>query len=289
MKITVFTPTYNRKDTLKRLYDSLLNQTSYDFEWLIIDDGSTDETEETVKEYLAQDKFKVRYYKQENGGKHRAYNKALNLAQGEFFFTVDSDDWLKEDSIENIVSFTENVNSDEWIFAYKIDEKGKRLSDEFPKDVAITSSTELLRKYNCHGEFSIIFPIKLARKYPFKTFEGENFITEATMYDVVNKNAKLRLLAKTITICEYQEDGLSNNLNRIMKNNPAGYCLYFMQRIDIESGIKNKLITAGKYNCFKMFAGKKACKYEGEHKLINVLSKPVGLFFWLYYKMVRHF
>ena len=99
VKITVFTPTYNRAYTLERLYKSLLNQTSYDFEWLIVDDGSTDNTSELIKSFQNNQLFDVRYYKQGNGGKHVAINKGVELAEGELFFIVDSDDYLTDDAI----------------------------------------------------------------------------------------------------------------------------------------------------------------------------------------------
>lgn len=289
MTITIFTPTYNRADKLKRLYESLKNQTNKNFDWLIVDDGSKDDTKSVVDEFISENIIKINYVYQRNGGKHRAYNKALELAEGDLFFTVDSDDWMKDDSVENILNACKNLKSDEWLFAYKLDEKGTQLSDNFPESVDVTSADELSNKYNCSGEFSIIFPTALAKKYPFPTFEEENFITESVIYDRIDKDAKLKLLPQAVTVCEYQEDGLSNNLNRIMKNNPAGYCLYFMQRIDMQKSLKGRLITAGKYNCFKMFAKKKACKYDGKYRTDVILSKPLGTLFWLYYKIVRHF
>lgn len=288
MKLTIFTPTYNRADKLQRVYESLIVQTNYDFEWLIIDDGSVDNTESIVQAFLDEKRFLVRYVKQQNGGKHRAYNRALELAQGDWFFCVDSDDWLADEAIKNILNCV-YYREDKIIFAYKKDEKGTLLSDEFPENIDQISLRKLNDDYHCNGEFSIISRTDFARKFPFPAFEGENFITEAVVYDRMALVEKVSLLGQVITICEYQEDGLSNNLNRIMKANPAGYCLYFMQQIDIQKTMLQRIITAGKYLCFCRFSGKKRSKYIGNYPVMVTLAKPLGILFLLYYKILRGF
>jgi glycosyltransferase involved in cell wall biosynthesis len=283
--ITIFTPTYNRADKLKRLYQSLVAQESHNFEWLIIDDGSTDDTASVV-EAFEQSQIKIRYYKQPNSGKHRAYNRALQLAEGEYFFCVDSDDWLAKDAIEKIEA---NIHTAKFVLAYKEDEKGKLLSDAFPENIEQISLITLNRKYHCGGEFTILVQTDFAKKYLFPVFESEKFITESVVYDRMAADEKASLLPCIVTICEYQADGLSNNLNQIMKNNPAGYCLYFMQRIDMQEVFLKRLVTAGKYNCFCIFAKTNKSRYSGEHRGTVAIAKPLGWAFWLYYKLVRKF
>ena len=289
MRLTIFTPTYNRANKLDRLYQSLLRQSSLEFEWLIVDDGSTDDTETVVSAFQSsRAAFPIRYIKQENGGKHRAYNKALELAEGAYFFCVDSDDWLADDAAENILKACEGLDEKLFIAAYKQDEQGKRLSTAFPS-IRECTLRELSDKYRCSGEYSLIFPTELARRFPFPVFDGEKFITESVIYDRIGAVADVCLLPQVITICEYQEDGLSNNLNLVMKKNPAGYCLYFMQRIDLAASLKERIITAGKYNCFCMFAGEQKSKYNGKHKHLVRLTKPLGTLFRTYYVRKRGF
>lgn len=285
--VTIFTPTYNRAEKLQRVYESLIAQTNYDFEWLIVDDGSSDNTESVAKSFN-RSLFRIVYEKKNNGGKHTAYNRALELAQGEYFFCVDSDDWLVEGAIEKILNFVRDREA-RFILSYKQDESGKRLSDSFPENIERISLFELNDEYHCGGEFSIIFRTDFARKFPFPMFEGENFITESVIYDRMTSVEKVSLLSQVVTICEYQEDGLSNNLNSVMKKNPAGYCLYFMQRIDMQDSLKSRIITAGKYNCFCIFAGKNKSAYVGNHKKTVIFCKPIGILFWLYYKLLRGF
>lgn len=285
--LTIFTPTFNRATKLKRVYDSLLSQSDESFEWLIVDDGSTDDTNAIVKEF-STNKFPIRYYKKENGGKHTAYNCALKLANGEFILCVDSDDWLSENAVR-MISQTLSKENANILMSYKSDQKGKLLSNPFPTSVNRAGILELSHFYQCTGEFSLIFRTEYARNYPFPVFKGERFITESVVYDRMFASEKAVLLPAVITICEYQQDGLSNNLNRIMRANPAGYCLYFMQRIDIQKTMLQRIITAGKYQCFCQFSGKQRSEYIGNHPVMVTLAKPLGLLFLLYYKIFRGF
>lgn len=288
MKITIFTPTYNRKNKLKRVYDSLCAQKCYNFEWLIIDDGSSDNTEELIFNYINNGMFPVRYFKKNNGGKHTAYNMALELAKGDFFMCLDSDDYLTNGAISIITSYMAPC-SKEGIIAYKCDELGNRLGSELPEDVCIASTLELEMKYSCTGEYTLIYPTSVAREFPFPVFTNERFITECVIYDRISRVCSMQLLKQVITICEYQTDGYTNNLNALMQNNPAGYCLYYMQRIDIQKNWKKRLVYAGKYHCFGLFTkGKKIC-YEGRYQSFVTCVTPMGIIFWIYYKLFRQF
>lgn len=287
MTITIFTPTYNRADRLYRVYDSLTKQNCYDFEWLIIDDGSSDNTEEVVSSFVKDTEIKVRYIKKENGGKHTAHNAAVDSAQGRYFMCLDSDDYLAEGSIEKLLNVLNRCSENEGVISYKCDISGKLLSDKFPNTEAVSNTYELSQKYGCYGEFTLLYPTELLRKNKFPVFENERFITECVLYDRLDNN--MILLPEIIEICEYQQEGLSNNLNSVMQKNPAGYCLYFTQRIDMQNSLKNRIITAGKYNCFCILAGKNKSDYEGKYKKTVIFCKPIGILFWLYYKLLRGF
>lgn len=281
--ITVFTPAYNREKTLPRLYDSLCEQTSFDFEWLIVDDGSTDNTQAAVSAF-SSDIFPIHYIKKENGGKHTAYNLALRHARGEFFLCVDSDDFLAPNAIE---SLCRTASFDCGICAYKATVDGRNLSSEFPSEVRETTTFELYSGLNCRGEYTFAYPLHVARKVPFPVFPGETFVTESVVYDQLDKLCKVRLLPRVITICEYQPDGLSARAIELMKDNPAGYCLYFMQRIDLVSSFFKRLLMAGKYQCFGILAHKKRVTYCGKHLLLTEACYPIGLLFRVYYKLFR--
>ena len=149
--ITVFTPTYNRKDTLQRLYRSLCAQTVFDFEWLIVDDGSTDGTEAAAGSFSSA-LFPVRYIKKENGGKHTAYNLALQQATGTYFLCVDSDDLLVPDAME---ALREAASPECGVCAYKSAADGKSLSTEFPPEIKETTFFGLYSELHCRGEYTL--------------------------------------------------------------------------------------------------------------------------------------
>lgn len=285
--ITVFTPAYNRAGTLPRLYESLLAQTCTDFEWLIIDDGSTDATGQVAEGFTGEGKFPVRYIRKENGGKHTAHNLALKEARGALFWCVDSDDLVAPEAIGSILAAAKGLKSNVGICSYKTDMEGNLLGGPFPADVKQCSFLALSQSYGCGGEFALTFFTEFARKYPFPVFEGERFVTESVIYDRMEREWEVLLLGQVTNICEYQAEGYSNNLNRVMKNNPAGYCLYFMQRIDFGRSLPQRILCAGKYWCFRWVAGKKAPGYSGKHRLLTGLCVPVGVVFRIYYKLCR--
>ena len=287
MMFTIFTPTYNRGNLLTRLYQSLLDQKSRDFEWLIVDDGSTDDTAAIVQAFIDEKKIDVCYYKKENGGKHTAYNYALDLARGKWFLCVDADDLLHKDALTKISVAVSGLSTDTGIIAYKEDMQGNRLSAAFPQDVDSCKISELSLKYHCPGEFSLVLPRELAAQYKFPVFPPERFVGESVIYDRIDEVCDWMLLPEVITVCEYQPDGYSSNFAKLMKQNPSGFCLYFLQRIDLQVRWMQRVIHAGKYWCFRWICKRPELAYRGQHKVLVAFSVISGLFFRIYYKLFR--
>ncbi len=287
MILTIFTPTYNRAAYLKRLYDSLVAQANKDFEWLIVDDGSTDETAQVVASFQAEQRLNIRYLAKENGGKHTAYNLALEQAAGTWFVCVDSDDFLSNDAVAVIAQATQQLPDHMGIAAYKADDRGNRLSEPFPEQVDSCKISELTFRYGCKGEFAFVFPTALAAKFPFPVFPGERFVTESVIYDRLEQVCAMKLLDQVVMICEYLEEGYSMNYGALMGRNPTGFCLYFLQRIDLAPTFAAALTHAGKYWCFRWISGSRQLRYEGRRKGVCALGWPVGVIFRLYYKLLR--
>lgn len=285
MILTIFTPTYNRGNKLEQLYKSLKKQINSECEWLIVDDGSTDTTEEVVSRFCEEKCCNIRYIKKKNGGKHTAHNLAVDIAKGKYIMCLDSDDYLQNHIITKLLNVINTCSNDEGIIAYKCDQYGKLLSDEFSVTSTINNIYDLEKKYGCRGEFTFIFPTHILKKNKFPVYAGEKFITESVVYDKLE--CRMKLFPEIIEVCEYQEEGLSNNLNRIMKNNPAGYCLYFMQRIDMQKSLKERIETIGKYLSFCVLAGEKKSVYKGNYSGLVKCCYPIGFIFWIYYKLVR--
>ncbi|WP_455485551.1 glycosyltransferase family 2 protein [Gemella sp.] len=273
MKITVFTPTYNRGYLLDKLYRSLLKQTNTDFEWLIIDDGSTDDTKAIVQSFIRDDKIKIRYIFQENGGKHRAINKGLDIAEGELFFIVDSDDTLIPTAIELVLEKYKSVeNYPEFAgisFNRGYSEKeivGKTFSSEF------MDCTNLERgRNNILGDKSEIYRTKILRKIKFPEIEGENFMSEIVLWnEVARQGYKLRWFNEIIYICDYLGDGLTVNRESIYLNNPIAHKLMINELLQIDFPIKSKVNII--YNYYKLWKDKKSLIEISEDININKFS-----------------
>lgn len=293
MMLTIFTPTYNRADLLNNIFNNLSSQSYMNFEWIIIDDGSTDQTKDVVNIFKKKSHFPIHYYWKQNGGKHTAYNFALNFAKGELFMCLDSDDVLTKDAIELIKNHYEKIKYKEnccGFIGYKENEDKTLLSPQFPENLDYSSLIDLDLKYNCRGEYTLIYKTNIAKQYLFPVFKGENFVGENVVYDKIDESYTYFLLRNSICLCKYFADGYTSMNDILMKNNPSGYCIYFMQRIDYQNNIIKKVNIAAKYHCFKMFAQKDSrLNYDGKNKFIIILSYPLGIIYFVYYKIFRKF
>jgi len=207
----------------------LISQVYQNFEWLIVDDGSTDQTRDLVSLWQAEGKVSIRYVKQAHGGKHRAINKGVQIAKGEWFFIVDSDDYLLVDSLMWVCKYANQVR-DCQIFAGVVGNKcflnGKK-RDKFTYEVLDIDSVSFREKLRMKGDMAEVFKTEVLRKYPFPEFAGENFLTEAMVYNQIARKYKLRYFNQNIYICDYLEDGLSMNIRRHHRNSPKGTMLFY--------------------------------------------------------------
>ena len=243
MMITVFTPTYNRGALLRRLYESLLAQTVYDFEWLIVDDDSSDDTDSVVQEFIKEEtQFPIRYYKQKHGGKHRAMNLAVQLAKGEYFFPVDSDDWLPENAIELLISWIKEIQGVPslcGVAGQKALADGSTVGDSFENERFVDASSLERKKLHIEGDKAEVFATEVLRKYPFPEFDGEYFVTEAVCWNAIAADGyKLRWYQEPVYYCEYLEDGLTktgaNDLSGHIANF-QGYSYYVRQSLKVKN------------------------------------------------------
>lgn len=260
---TVFTPTYNRAKLLVNLYESLVAQTEKDFEWVIVDDGSSDNTETVVSEFINQNKLNIVYYKQENGGKHRAINKGVELSSGHVFAIVDSDDTLTVDSIEKVKRWFGEIENVGKRFCGVAGNKGysekQIIGTSFKGDYIDASNIERKRN-NITGDKFEVFYTDVIKKYPFPTFEGENFMSEIVVWTRMAKDGYiLRWFNDIVYVAEYQETGLTTNNFKILANNPKGYALRIREQIEYaELSLKEKM---GYYsNYYYLLKGRKTFK-----------------------------
>lgn len=243
--VTVFTPTYNRAYILGDLYHSLQRQTCMDFEWLIVDDGSADDTKALVASWQGEENpFPIRYVYQENGGKCRAINRGLKEAEGRLFFTVDSDDYLTDDAIEKVIRWDGELPADGYFCGYAGNmgtALGVTTNRLFPGDYL--DGTALDRYDRVDGERAFVFYTEIHRKYLYPEFPGEKFLTEAVTWDLMAHDGyKMRFYNDIIRIWEYKDDGLTRAGYRVFLENPQGTGLFFRQKAEfLHYSLWNKL------------------------------------------------
>ncbi len=230
--ITIFTPTYNRAYIIGNLYESLKCQTSMDFEWIVINDGSTDETSSLFKKWCGEDNgFQIIYDEVPNGGKHRAINRAVQMAGSDAFFIVDSDDRLLPFAVEKVTGWFSMI-ADDPEFAGVSGLRGYTIDDPVGGygnyDGDYVDATNLERgQYGLLNDKAEVYKTEILKKFPFPEFEGENFITESAIWQqIAAAGYKLRWFNEVIYLCDYLEDGLTRNANERIISNPMGYAYY---------------------------------------------------------------
>lgn len=230
MKISILTATYNRANLLIRLYTSILNNldAGIDVEWLIMDDGSTDDTETFVNKIRKECVFDVKYLKQVNSGKMQAINNLMNYATGDLIIECDSDDCFTQDAFFRIKNAYEDSKYEEDIYAMcflKYNQNGQNIGKEFSKEK--TTMFDLYFKQLEDGEKALVFFTNIRKQYKYNVEKNEKFVTEASMYHDMDLAYKIKCYNIPILMCEYKEDGYSKNINKIFKKNPYGYLKYF--------------------------------------------------------------
>ncbi|WP_291236073.1 glycosyltransferase family A protein [Frisingicoccus sp.] len=234
MRITVFTPTYNRAHIIEKLYRSLQAQTFHDFEWLVIDDGSSDHTDQLFLKWMKEDNpFKIRYVYAENKGKMKELNYAMDLAVGELFFTVDSDDALTSDALEKIDIWERTIPQDGGFcgLAGSMGYNSVELSN--PRLPGEYYDASLFQRYQDNGKEYIgadrawVFYTNVYRTYKFPEFEGEKFIAEAVVWNrMAHDGLKIRCFNDVIYVFEHQEGGLTDVMSQTLIRSPRGYGLW---------------------------------------------------------------
>lgn len=234
-KVTVFTPTYNRAYILENLYRSLQRQTSMEFEWLIVDDGSSDGTEVLVDGWIRENNpFPIRYVRQDNGGKCRAINRGLKMAGGRLFFTVDSDDYLTDDAVEKVIRWERELPRDGNYCGY-VANRGTS-PDSTPNTILEGEYLDgnAFDLYGpVDGERAFVFYTDIHRRYLYPEYPGEKFMTEAVTWNrMAHDGYKMRFYNDIIWIWEYKPDGLTRAGYKVFLDNPHGTATFFREKAE---------------------------------------------------------
>ena len=285
--LTVFTPTYNRAYILHRCYESLCRQTSKDFMWLIIDDGSTDNTKELVNKWIQKDNgFEIKYVYKENGGMHTGHNKAYELIDTELNVCIDSDDFMPDNAVELITKFWKKYGSDKYsgIASLDNDEEGNIIGTKFPYQKSI----KLCDFYDQggKGDKNLIYRTEIMKKYPpYPEFEGEKFVPLDYKYLLADQEYDLLILNEPTCTVEYMEDGSSLNMFKQYYKNPKGFS--FMRKIHMvyDKKLKNQFRSCIHYVPGSLILKNRKFLKESPKKLLTLLACPLGVI--LYFVIMR--
>ena len=234
MKLSILTATYNRANYLAKLYESIKENLKYNItpEWIIVDDGSTDDTKNIVEEFIKENRIIIKYMYQKNSGKMSAINEAVKMATGDLIVDCDSDDYFSDNGFEIIEKNAEKLLKDEELYGMaflKKEENGKISGKEFSQKEYKTTMLDLYFKEDIGGEKILVYNGKIRKMYSHQLEHNEKFITEARMYHKMDEKYKLLAINEVIEIGSYIEDGYTKNINKTFKENPYGYYMYFKE------------------------------------------------------------
>lgn len=283
MKLTILTPTYNRKWVLPQLYNSLKKQTCKDFEWVIVDDGSQDNTQEVVKACLLDSNFPIRYFFKENGGKHTALNYAIKNIKSELTFIVDSDDTLTADAVETILRYHRRYEDEENICGYtflRIFPDGKVNGKEFVPNERVASYIEArVNSDDTMADKAEVFKTVCLREFPFPEYQGERFLGEDIVWVRMARKYMMVHINKAIYIGNYQDNGLTKNRRRNNIKAPVGCMNRAREFMGSELKKKYRVKAALQYIIYGKFAGMGVTKIlrESPDKKLTLMYLIPGL------------
>lgn len=278
--LTVFTPAYNRAGTIKRTYQSLLNQDNKDFIWLVIDDGSVDNTGELVKGWMKEDNgFEIQYIYKQNGGMHTAHNTAYENIHTELNVCIDSDDALAPGAVSSIYHKWQEVKDKGYAGIIGLDadmNTGEVIGTGFPEGMKETTLTGFYAAGG-KGDKKLVYRTDVINKYPaYPVFEGEKYVALAYKYRLIDQDYKLAVLNKVLCNVEYQPDGSSATMYQQYVKNPNGFAFWRKICMQYPESKKRLLIDCMHYVAESKLAGNKHYIQESPRKALTVLMTPAG-------------
>lgn len=279
--ITVLTPTYNRGYILSQLYESLCRQTNQNFCWLIVDDGSNDNTKELITDWNKEKLIDIQYVYQENGGKHRAHNTGVRNCNTELIMICDSDDYLLDNVIEivskNWMKCKDNSNVGGMV-GYRGQYVGERLQTsknlQFPSDNEYETITNIFN-HSPIFETTQIYRTDVLKQYLFPEIDGENFFPEIWCWRAIDRQYKVYIVREILEIYEYLEDGYTKSGKVGIRNCPVAYAMLFYQQFENSKDLLHKIIEYGKLRGLWYLYKDKRIPQKG--LIWNIISFPVAI------------
>ena len=288
--LTVFTPTFNRAECLKKGYEALCRQTCKEFVWLVVDDGSTDQTRLLVEQWSRQEKgFEVRYIYKENGGLHTGYNVAIANIDTELSVCIDSDDYMPDDAVEKILTFWKKEGSDKYAGIAALDafEDGTIIGDPFPKQKSINILDVSLGKYHYkNGDRKLVIRTALYKEVaPMPSYENEKNFNPHLMHLQISEKYDFLIYNTVLCVVEYQEDGMSNGIFKQYLNSPKSFAHMRKYMLGLKgTTFKFRMRHAIHYVSSSIIARNKRFLQESPRKWDVILAVPFGAVLTVYIK-----
>ncbi|MEH6947947.1 glycosyltransferase family 2 protein [Bacillus sp. JJ634] len=282
--ITVFTPTFNRAYTLHLCYESLKRQTSKDFIWLIIDDGSTDQTKDLVESWMKEATFEIQYFYQKNQGMHGAHNTAYELIETELNVCIDSDDFMADDAIEKIISFWRKNGNRKYsgIVALDASKDNQIIGSRLPENLLSSTLFNLYHKHGVTGDKKLIYRTELTKEFPYPLFQEEKYVGLTYKYFMIDKRYEMLLMNEIVCHVEYLQDGSSLNMFSQYRKNPKGFSFFRKELMKLPFGGQlYKFRQAIHYVSSNLLMKNWRLFHETPKKLLTILAFPFGFILYL--------
>ncbi len=286
--LTVFTPTYNRAYLLPRLYESLCRQTSQDFLWMLIDDGSTDNTKQLIEQWQTENKIEIQYFYKENGGMHTGHNLAYTKIETELNVCIDSDDYMPDNAVELILKFWKNNKKENFagILGLDIYHNGEIVSNKFfPNGVKAGKYYQLKGKFGFIGDIKFVYRTEVIKKYPaYPIFENEKFTPLGYKYLLIDQDYDMLFLNQPLCVVEYMNDGSTKNIIKQYFRNPHGFIHERNIRMKYAYTLKERFTNAIHYVSSCIIVNEKNIIGKSSNKLLTLIALPFGIILNKYLK-----
>ncbi|MBJ8017365.1 glycosyltransferase family 2 protein [Bacillus mycoides] len=286
--LTIFTPTYNRAYCLTNCYESLKRQTCKNFIWLIIDDGSSDNTKELVDSWIAEKYIKIMYHWQQNQGMHGAHNTAYEMIDTELNICIDSDDYMPNDAVEKILSFWSRYGNDEvsGIIGLDLYTNGQIIGSKLPENLKYSTLFNLYNKHGVTGDKKLVYRTELTKKYPYPIFKNEKYVGLAYKYYMLDQQYEMLLMNEPLCYVEYMPDGSSMNMLNQYRKNPRGFAFYRKELMKLPfTNRVFKYRQAVHYVSSSFIAKNKRFMQESPCKGLTICALPLGVILYSYITM----
>lgn len=287
--LTVFTPTYNRKHLLPRLYDSLKNQTDKNFIWMVVDDGSTDRTKELIKQWQEENVIEILYFYKKNEGMHSAHNLAYEKITTPWNTCIDSDDMMAENAVEKIYSQIKDIENDDDFYAIvglDADQQANLIGAKFPDELKKIKFNEIYLKYHLTGDKKIVYKTAVMKNLPpYPIYEGERLVPLDYKSLLADQFAYVKPVNEVWCVVEYQEDGSTKNMLKQYRRHPRGFAFSRISRIDYGLTFKERVKNAIHLVSSSLFSKDFSSLFKTHHTLLVLSAIPAGILLHLYIRL----